>query len=105
MQTLYNLRKESFTHICLPHSVDLQPSNVIVEGKQKLEEYIQYREEREHHIKEVVKKRGTVTREELYQDIYGQRNLTDGLRMAAYHNLDLNIEKLIKDGFMSEERE
>lgn len=25
MKTLYNLRKEEFSHICLPHSVNLNP--------------------------------------------------------------------------------
>lgn len=57
MDTLYKLRMEDFSHICLPHSLDISAEHVIVDGKPKLEEYIQYREEREHHIKEVFKKR------------------------------------------------
>ena len=47
MDTLYRLRKEDFSHICLPHSVDLNPDSIIVPGKPKLEAYIHYREERE----------------------------------------------------------
>jgi hypothetical protein len=47
MKSLYSLRKEVFSHICVPHSVDLDPSSIIVNGKEKLEQYIQYREERE----------------------------------------------------------
>ena len=40
MQSLYSLRKEDFKHICLPHSVDLNPDSVVVHGKEKLEAYI-----------------------------------------------------------------
>ena len=51
MDTLYKLRKENFSYICLPHTVDLNPDSIIVEGKPKLEAYIHYREEREIQIK------------------------------------------------------
>lgn len=100
MDTLYKLRKEEFNHICLPHSLDLSIDQVIVDGPSKLEDYIKYREEREHHIKEVFKKRGTLTQDELYDDVYGARNLNSDLAVAAHHNLELNLEKLKKDGFI-----
>ena len=51
MNTLYKLRMETFSHICLPHSENLNPDSIIVEGKPKLEAYIKYREERELQIK------------------------------------------------------
>jgi hypothetical protein len=47
MSSLYSLRKEEFSHICLPHSLDMNADSIIVKGKEKLEEYIKYREERE----------------------------------------------------------
>jgi hypothetical protein len=50
MESLYNLRRESFGHICLPHSVDEDPHSILVEGKPKLEAYIKYREERDAAI-------------------------------------------------------
>ena len=43
MQSLYRLRKEEFSHICLPHSIEIKPEFIIVERKKKLEEYIKYR--------------------------------------------------------------
>jgi len=51
MESLYNLRKEDFDYICLPHSVEIKEEEIIVEGKKKLEEYIKYREDREVLIK------------------------------------------------------
>lgn len=50
MESLYNLRKETFEHICLPHSVDEEPCSILVEGKPKLEAYIKYREDRDQAI-------------------------------------------------------
>ena len=50
MQSLYSLRHESFDHICLPHSVDMNPESIVVHGRDKLEAYIRYREEREQAI-------------------------------------------------------
>ena len=50
MDTLYYLRKENFNHICLPHTADLNPQSIIVDGKTKLEDYIKYREDRDKAI-------------------------------------------------------
>mmetsp|Transcript_14537 Transcript_14537/g.14150 ORF Transcript_14537/g.14150 Transcript_14537/m.14150 type:complete len:89 (+) Transcript_14537:451-717(+) len=47
MNSLYLLRKEDFSSICLPHSENLKPESIIVPGKDKLELYIKYREDRE----------------------------------------------------------
>ena len=49
-KTLYSLRKEHFEHICLPHSNDMHPDSILVEGKSKLEAYIKYREDRDKSI-------------------------------------------------------
>ena len=61
MRTLYSLRKEEFSHICLPHSEDLRPESIIVEGKPKLEAYIKYREERELVLRDYFNKVHTAT--------------------------------------------
>jgi hypothetical protein len=37
MKSLYRLRSEKFTHICLPHSVDMSVNSIIVDGRPKLE--------------------------------------------------------------------
>jgi hypothetical protein len=50
MDTLYSLRKEHFEHICLPHSNDMHPDSILVDGKSKLEAYIKYREDRDKSI-------------------------------------------------------
>lgn len=50
MQTLYSLRKENFSHICLPHSLNLEADSIVVPGKDKLEAYITYREDRDKAI-------------------------------------------------------
>jgi glyoxylase-like metal-dependent hydrolase (beta-lactamase superfamily II) len=47
METLYALRKESFEHICLPHALDNAPESIVVAGREKLEAYIKYREDRD----------------------------------------------------------
>ena len=52
MDSLYKLKDENlnFSHICLPHSVTLNkddmPGAVLVDGPEKLSEYIEYRESR-----------------------------------------------------------
>lgn len=50
MDSLYMLRKEDFSHICLPHSIDNNLDSIIVNGKEKLEDYIKYREDRDKAI-------------------------------------------------------
>ena len=50
MDSLYSLRKEDFHHICVPHSIDMQRESIIVKGREKLEEYIKYREDRDKAI-------------------------------------------------------
>jgi len=47
-------------------------------------------------------KDGYVSKEELYEKIYGDRNLEGALVFAAYRNLELQIQKLIKDGYIHE---
>lgn len=51
MDSLYALRREKISHICLPHTMDIDPNSLIVSGKEKIEAYIQYREDRDKTIK------------------------------------------------------
>lgn len=50
---------------------------------------------------------GTVerTREDLYDVLYGSRNLQEPIKSRAYDNLDLQIGYLIKNDFVVKEGE
>ena len=69
----------------------------MVAGKEKLEAYIKYREDRDKAILLCFQKRDELTREELFDMIYGGRGLTGDLVVAARNNLDLHLAKLIHD--------
>ena len=47
------------------------------------------------------------TRQDLFDILYGPRNLDDRVKIAAMMNLDLQTTKLVKDGMLSydEDRE
>ena len=96
MDTLYYLRKEDFNHICLPHTADLNPQSIIVDGKTKLEDYIKYREDRDKAIVATFKPDdASLSFEQLYEVIYGPRNLQGPIKEAAYNNLKLHLDKLV----------
>eukprot|EP00347_Sterkiella_histriomuscorum_P013976 403362637 len=96
MNSLYQLRKQDFSHICLPHSIDMNLDSVIVNGKDKLEEYIKYREDRDKAILSCFQDGDKITKDELYSVIYGPRNLLGGLQIAAMNNLELHLNGLVK---------
>ncbi len=96
METLYSLRKETFNHICLPHTADLNTHSIIVDGKTKLEDYIKYREDRDKAIVAAFKPdEALLSFEQLYEVIYGPRNLQGPIKEAAYNNLKLHLDKLV----------
>lgn len=97
MQTLYSLRHECFSHICLPHTADLDPASIVVDGKPKLEDYIKYREDRDQAIVQCFHAHKELTKDQLYEAIYGSRNLEGRIREAAMRNLELHLDKLIKE--------
>ena len=90
------LRKEDFSHICLPHSLDNSLDSIVVNGKEKLEDYIKYREDRDKAIVACFRDGDKLTKDELYDVIYGPRNLLGGLKTAAMNNLELHLNNLIK---------
>jgi hypothetical protein len=101
METLYSLRKVDFNHICLPHTADLNPSSIIVDGKPKLEDYIKYREDRDKAIIACFKSGETpLNQNQLYDMINGSRNLQGPIKEAAFNNLRLHLDKLIKEGHL-----
>jgi hypothetical protein len=61
-----------------------------VEGKRKLEEYVKYREERLEMVVKVVGERGGqgTGKEEIYEEVYGERKLQGNLVIAAKINLE-----------------
>jgi hypothetical protein len=101
MQTLYSLRQECFSHICLPHTADLNPASIVVDGKPKLEDYIKYREDRDKAIIDCFVGHKDLTMDQLYEAIYGSRGLEGRIKEAALRNLDLHLGKLIKEGMLS----
>ena len=89
--------KFKFDFVCVPHSVSLDdnevPNSIIMNGHQKLQDYITYRESRLDQLISCCLS-GKKTREQIYDFLYGERNLQGHLRNMAYQNLDQQIEYL-----------
>ena len=93
----------NFDHILLPHSIGDETEQIIVDARQKIKDYIDYRVSRlDQLLSCFTTEKSSKTRAELYEVLYGSRNLDDMLRMAAFNNLDLQIAKLIKDRVIDE---
>ena len=56
--------------------------------------------ERLDQLLQAVTLRKEATREQLYSDLYGPKNLTGKLVLMANRNLTLQIDKLVKDGLI-----
>ena len=101
METLRKLKETPayhFDHICVPHSVALDaddPTLVMMEGQKKLNEYIKYRVDRLMQLEKLAEAKcaeshnGLISRDELYEGLYGDRGLEGPIRLVAYNNLDL----------------
>lgn len=103
LQTLRKLQEMEVDHLLLPHSVGMSVEDVCVPAKKKLADYIAYREERLAQLLSAVRANGESTKEQLYDVLYGPKNLTGKLVMAANRNLDLQIAKLRKDGLVEQQ--
>ena len=102
LKNLKMLQKMNFDFILLPHSVGMETNQIIVDAKTKLHEYITYRETRLNELLRCFYGNKTISREAIYQTMYGGRGLNQVLTLAAYHNLDLQITKLCKDNKIKE---
>ena len=63
----------------------------MMNGAQKLQEYIKYREDRLNQLEQVIinhSEKGGVERENLYEALYGSRKLEGPIKSMAYNNLD-----------------
>lgn len=98
LQNLKALQAMNFDNILLPHSVGDQTEHIIVDAKTKLSAYITYRESRLAELVGCFQPSTKVARTELFDRLYGSRGLNETLTIAAYRNLDLQIDKLVKDG-------
>ena len=115
MKSLYKLRQFPIEWVLLPHSVSLDsPSFIMVEGPPKIEAYIAYREKQMLKILESFAPQPGESNEaaflprsqaQLYEVIYGARNLSDGLKLAAFANLYQQTEKLRNDGLLAYDEE
>ena len=96
MKTLYRLRDTpefTFDFICTTHSLDLgegSDERICMPGPAKLDAYIKYREIRLENMLQIIRD-APATREQLYEAMYGDRNLQGQIRGMAYVNLDQQI--------------
>lgn len=72
----------------------------MVDGKPKLEDYIKYREDRDKIIVDSFNGK-QLSKDELYDIIYGSRGLEGRIKEAAIRNLELHLGKLAKEGLIS----
>ena len=87
MKTLKMLREHEdyhFDYVCVPHSTSLKDTDtdtVMMDGPEKLAAYIKYREDKIMELEMIAKEvcnnteNGHVSRDQLYQGLYGPRNL------------------------------
>lgn len=94
--------------MCVGHSVDLSEEHIIMDAKPKIENYIQTRLEREQqiigkHLKcyiiDAIKSNPSGTlKSEVYNIVYGSRNLNENLKQSALKQIDHHVIKLQKEG-------
>jgi hypothetical protein len=102
LDTLRTLQKTKLDWLLLPHSISYDPEDVIVEAKTKIDDYLEYREERLEQMKSAIEQKGKASKEDLYQILYGPKNLTGKLVLMANRNLDLQAEYLVRKGLVQE---
>ena len=75
----------------MPHSVALDsPDLIMVPAREKIAEYVDYRVTRMNELLGCFTAANqTLTRTEIYDRLYGPKNLSDFVKLAAYRNLDL----------------
>ena len=89
LTTLRRIQTLSLDYLLLPHSLNLEKDQVMVPAKEKIQAYLNYREERLEQLLNAVKSKTISSREELYNQLYGEKDLSGSLEIAAYRNLDL----------------
>ena len=85
LKTLHRVQSLGLEYLFLPHSVSLD--EVMVKAEPKLTDYIEYRQSRLRQVLACITE--STTKENIYEKVYGDRNLTGGLKMMALINLDL----------------
>ena len=100
MESLYKIREISEGKmIWVGHSVDVGEEHIIMEAKTKIENYIKVRLEREQEIIDAISsKPDGSSKADVYEIVYGKRNLTENLKQSALNLIDLHADKLIKEG-------
>ena len=70
-----------------------------MEARPKIDAYIKVRLEREQEIiNAVASKSDGCWKSNVFEVVYGPRNLTEPLKIKALELIDLHLDKLIKDG-------
>jgi len=85
LKTLHRVQSLGLEYLFLPHSVSLD--EVMVKAEPKLTDYIEYRQSRLRQVLACITE--STTKENIYEKVYGDRNLTGGLKIMALINLDL----------------
>lgn len=98
--------------LLLPHSVALSsPENILVEAGPKIAAYVDYRVSRMNELLSCFTSPSNTaaaassqsqerSRQQLFDTLYGPKNLAANVKIAAYMNLDLQTDKLCEDGLL-----
>jgi len=98
--------------LLLPHSVALSsPDNILVEAGPKISAYVDYRVSRMNELLSCFTNSSDTaaaassqsqerSRQQLFDTLYGPKNLAANVKIAAYMNLDLQTDKLCEDGLL-----
>ena len=78
-------------------------SSIFVDATKKIDDYLKYRKTRLNDLYEIFEKANgkSLSRGELYEKLYGSRNLKGVIRASAYNNLDLQIDYYVKKGIVT----
>jgi len=93
--------------ILLPHSVALtDPEMVMVPARQKIADYVDYRVSRLNELLDCFKSTDatnsqTKTQQQLFDLLYGPKNLADPVKPAAFANLQQQTEMLCQEGMLA----
>lgn len=105
LDDLRRVEAMDFDKLYLVHTHTHEPEHIVVCAKKKIRAYIEYREQRELHLIDLISK-GRYTETGLFNEIYEQEDLSDPLRMKlALTSFHSHLTKLIKEARVKYRRE
>ena len=104
MESLYKMQKLGANLVYLVHTLAYTHEAVVNDAQTKIQAYIDYRLKSEDKMKGILKAKGNMKREEVFDGMYGDRDLSDELyRILVNTNFDMQVAKLIVDGVFKQE--